>query len=400
MKNLHLAVLIILLFVLQVSNVFAQSNKLETAKRVEQTNKLVKPIDAYVKTIEDFVEKEGKPHLIITDVSDYNKDGNSIWKTFDSQKDFEKSNAESYTTAFIWKKDGKVIATNLTYSSPSGDWVQYVYYVFYEDGYVAKSNRELRTFMGDIIVNRINTYDKNGALLKESTNYRDLKTQKPVKATTNFQDIDVEIYNEFRDFPFEPIVDLEINNGDKLSIDEQKFIPKGWSFKAKDSGDLNGDKIVDSVLQVSQNEPEADDYDRIMIILFGTKTGKHTKIVESKKIIRCSSCGGMLGGGMADIEIKKGILIVEQMYGSRGGANYLHRFRYEPKSKRFRLIGEDVNNFDRIELSSETISTNYLTGRQIITKSKGGEKDVTETVKRKRIPKRKIYFEDVNYENY
>jgi hypothetical protein len=59
---------------LGISSVFAQANKLETAKRVEQTNKLVKPIEADAKTIEDFVEKEEKPHIVIADVSDYNKD--------------------------------------------------------------------------------------------------------------------------------------------------------------------------------------------------------------------------------------------------------------------------------------------------------------------------------------
>ena len=122
MKKFSLAFLAIILFALPA--VFAQANKLETAKRVEQTDKLVKPVEAYAKTIEDFVEKEMKPHLVIADVSDYNESDKPIWKDRTFEEESEKpseAGEEAYTIAYIWKKDGKVVATNFTYSSPSGD---------------------------------------------------------------------------------------------------------------------------------------------------------------------------------------------------------------------------------------------------------------------------------------
>ena len=181
-----------------------KSCKFEAAETIEQSDELIKPIEAYAKMIEDFVEKEKKPHLIITDVEDYNNAEKAIWKTYTSEEAFEKAREteESYKTAYIWKKNDKVVAVNMSYSSPSGDWVQYVYYVFREDGSVAKANRELRTFLGDIIVNRIHIYDEDGKLLKETKTFRDLDTQKPVKATENFQDIDVDIYKNIKNLPF------------------------------------------------------------------------------------------------------------------------------------------------------------------------------------------------------
>ena len=338
---------------------------------------------------------------MITDVSDYNNDDKPKWKKFASEKDFDKSTEDAYTTAFIWKKDGKAIATNFTYSSPSGDWAQYMFYVFREDGSVAKATRDLRTFMGEIMVVRTYYFDQDGKLLKETKQFRDLKTKKFVKASNNFQDIDVDIYKSIGELPFVSM----INAGDSnLGDSENSFIPKGWKLEEKTTGDLNGDKLADSILQIKKDgegaEAEDEENDRMLLILFKTSSGNYTKAAESNKIIRCSSCGGMLGGGTANISVKKGILLIDQMYGSRSGVNYLHRLRYEKSSKRFRLIGEDVNEFDRLDLTSEETSTNYLTGKQVITNSKGGETDVKKTVKRKTVAKKARYLSDISYNSY
>ncbi len=402
MKKLNLAILVIAFFTLQSSLIFAQANKLVTAKRVKQTDKKVKPIEAYAKKIENFVKAEKKPHLVIADVSDFNKDEKPIWKKYASEAEFEKAREtqESYEIAYIWNKNNKPVAVNFTYSSPSGDWAQYVYYIFREDGSVARADRELRTFMGDIIVNRIYIYDETGKLLKETKTFRDLETQKPVKATKNFQDMDVKIYKSINTLPFASMLSSDATDEKSLSDAEKKFVPKGWKLEEKTVGDLNKDSLPDSILQIVDPNPDAEDYNRNLIILFKTKNGGYTKVAESKRIIRCTSCGGMLGGGPADISVKKGVMIISQMYGSRNGVDYLHRLRYEPATKRFRLIGEDINEFDRLDLTSKNTSTNYLTGRQIIKTSKGGENDVKETVKRKRIPKTKKYLRDINYNNY
>ena len=185
--------------------------------------------------------------------------------------------------------------------------------------------------------------------------------------------------------------------------EEKEFIPKGWKQIDRITGDLNGDSLADSAIQIEkENATEDDDFDRSLLILFKTSGGKYTKATEAKKIIRCTSCGGMLGGGPADMKIKKGVMTVSQMYGSREGTDYLHRFRYEKSSKKFLLIGEDVRNFDRGTGKADSTSTNYLTGKQILTKEEVNEKgdDVEVSRQEKRVAKTKKYLADVNYNKY
>lgn len=158
----------------------------------------------YVKTVNKFAEKEGDPHLIVADVSDYNEGSKPVWKKFASQMELENSReeVEVYTIAFVWFREKKPAAVNFTYSSPSGDWAQYVEYVFRPDGTAAGVRRELRTFMGDLIVVRTAFFDQQGKTLSETKEFFDLETKKPVPATDNFADVDVEIYKQVKDLPF------------------------------------------------------------------------------------------------------------------------------------------------------------------------------------------------------
>ena len=158
--------------------------------------------------------------------------------------------------------------------------------------------------MGDIIVNRIYYYHSNGKLLKEKKTFRNLETKKFIKAPESFQDIDVDIYKTADKLPFESLIEVE-GNGITISSDESKFVPNGWKIEAKTMGDLNGDKRSDSILQIINTNPKVEDYNRGLLILFKTRSGKFTKAAQSNKIIRCSSCGGMLGGGTANISVKK-----------------------------------------------------------------------------------------------
>ncbi len=380
------------IILLTLTNAFAQSNKLETAK-------LVKPIEAYAKTIEDFVEQTDKPHMFFASVSD-RKLEKTLWIEYDSVEAFEKADVVSYETVAVWKKDEKIVYASFAYSSESGDWVEYYSQTYRGDGTLAKLDRELRTFNGGVIVSRIKIFDKDGKLLSESISFRDLSTNKPLKESdANYMNVEAgTMYQKTSDLPF---LSAEKNvTVSKTSYEIEEFIPKGWKLEYKTEGDLNGDKMPDTVLQLIQDEAEeSEEAQRTLVILIQEYDRKFTKFAEAKRLLMCKGCGGMLGSG-ASIEIKNGILLISQMYGSREGTNFLLRFRYEPQSKRFLLIGEDVNNFDRGTGAAETTSTNYLTGKQIITKSKGGETDVTESVQRKRVPKREIYIEDVSYENY
>jgi hypothetical protein len=108
---------------------------------------------------------------------------------------------------------------------------------------------------------------------------------------------------------------------------------------------------------------------------------------------------GNPGGG--DITIEKGVLIISQLSGSRESTDLTQRFRYDPALKRFVLIGEDIVNSDRLTGESENLSSNYLTGVKIIKKTRYDQKNDREVVvssRTQRIPARKRFIEDVDYE--
>jgi hypothetical protein len=177
-----------------------------------QTNKNaeIKRINAYVKKTDALVKRAKKPHLVFADTSDYNDDSKSKWQKFASEKALEKfrETSETYTIAYNWLQRGKLVQSTFTLFSPSGDWAQYDYYYFRENGTIAKTSSELRTFYGDLIVLRNFYFDGKGKLLRQTTQYRDLRTKKPVKKPKgeDYQNSDVKIYKTVRQMPFANLI--------------------------------------------------------------------------------------------------------------------------------------------------------------------------------------------------
>ena len=149
----------------------------------------VKSIDAYCKTIDAMSEKSKGPEIIFADTSDYT-DANSkpAWKKFGSEKELEKfrDKTETYSISYNWLKSGKVVASNFTNFSPSGDWTMYINHVFRADGSLARVRSELRTFQGDYIVIRTQYFNTSGKQVGKTTKFLDLTTHKPKKASSDF----------------------------------------------------------------------------------------------------------------------------------------------------------------------------------------------------------------------
>lgn len=190
------------------------------------------------------------------------------------------------------------------------------------------------------------------------------------------------------------------------------FIPKGWKAQDEQTGDLNGDGLPDAVLQLIEDKPVRDARDefqerqRAMLILFKTAEGKYTRAAVAAKLLMCASCGGMLGGSAgdspgADVQIQKGVLIVSQLSGSRESTDLVQRFRYDAQSQKFLLIGQDITSRDRLTGESETVSTNFLTGRRITERRKINvktEKEILVSKQTKVVAKSRKTIEQVDYE--
>jgi hypothetical protein len=197
--------LVALLLFFVIFAFFPRSASAQTGKNAE-----VKRIDAYVKTLDAFVKRNKSPHLIFADTSDYNDNSQPKWRKFASEKALEKfrESSETYTVAYSWRRSGRLVQSNFTLFSPSGDWAQYDYHYFRADGSIAKIASEMRTFMGDLIVLCDLYFDGKGRLLRRTVRYRDLNTGKAIPKPKNvdFQTTDVTVYKTVRRLPFARLI--------------------------------------------------------------------------------------------------------------------------------------------------------------------------------------------------
>lgn len=188
------------------------------------------------------------------------------------------------------------------------------------------------------------------------------------------------------------------------------FVPRGWKIEGQVSGDLNRDGRPDTALQLIQNLPAErpdgswNERSRALLVVFKRPGGTFVRAGVGPRILYCSTCGGMLsnpgGEGMA-LDIKNGVLNVSQLSGAREATDLTQRFRYDPKLRRFLLIGEDVNNYDRLDGSSTVTSTNYLTRLRITKKyrvKKEGTDPALVSTQRSRVPARRQFLEEIDYE--
>jgi hypothetical protein len=185
----------------------------------------------------------------------------------------------------------------------------------------------------------------------------------------------------------------------------EKFAPAGWKIEEQLTGDLNGDSVPDFALKLVEDKPAKDSEDtaterqRALVIVLQKQGGKLSRAAVADKLLQCTRCGGAFYGvseSPANVQIEKGILVVDQDHGSRNLTNTTYRFRYDPASQQFLLIGFDYADADRATANVISESTNYLTGVRITTRGKG-----TRDVKtRSTVPVKKISIEQVDSEKF
>src|SRR5205814_10666602 len=128
---------------------------------------------------------------------------------------------------------------------------------------------------------------------------------------------------------------------------------------------------------------------RALIVLLQGADGKLSRAAIADKLLQCTGCGGAFYGVVdapANVKVENNVIVVEQDHGSREVSDVTFRFRYDPASQRFILIGFDYAERDRANGKSASESTNYLTG---VRKTNG---------KASTVPKTKVFMDDVDYE--
>ena len=176
------------------------------------------------------------------------------------------------------------------------------------------------------------------------------------------------------------------------------FVPRGWREASRVAGDLDRDARADTVLHlVPADTPE----DAIAA----------APEAQALVILLAQPGGGLRRGGVApdlletlvpqyglEMRIRNGVLVAEQSWGMSWVLNLTHRFRLEPESGRFLLIGRDQYTYTRPINRDDTvrISENYLTGVRLTTTGHVRDGVVArESTKTERIPRKRVFLEDV-----
>lgn len=196
---------------------------------------------------------------------------------------------------------------------------------------------------------------------------------------------------------------LDVSSVAKEGSAPSDFVPSGWKVEDTVKGDLNKDGRDDVALELVQAGGEDTERARALVVLFAADNGKLRRAGVSNKVLYCTMCQGTMGGGSGGVlKIQKGVLLVDQLSGSRESTHTLLRFRYDAKDNRFVLIGQDVDTQDRLSGEGTGESTNLLTGLKITEKRQYDpkqDKDVVLSTKKEKVPVKKRYLEDVDIEN-
>lgn len=189
------------------------------------------------------------------------------------------------------------------------------------------------------------------------------------------------------------------------------FVPPGWRVEVVISGDLNRDTKPDTVLELIEDLPAtvdgvANERYRALLVLLETQADRLRRVAVAARLLRCSTCFGMMAGpegGGAEIKIDKGVLIVDEVWGSRETVHTALRFRYDPINNRMPLIGEDIVRFDRATGAHLRESRNFITGIKVTEGTRYDAKIDRLTgipTQKRHTPRIRRVIEDIDYKDY
>ena len=150
----------------------------------------------------------------------------------------------------------------------------------------------------------------------------------------------------------------------------QDFVPSHWKAAHQVHGDLNGDGVADVAFNLVPEDYDTEGInagpeDQALLILLGERGGQLKRAGLSAQLLETEVPQYIL-----DIKIKNGVLIINQNYGMSDVTDITHRFRFDPASDRFVLIGKDIFNYHRPqgpEWPAVKVSENYVTGKKLTT---------------------------------
>ncbi len=168
----------------------------------------------------------------------------------------------------------------------------------------------------------------------------------------------------------------------------ENMLPPGHTFETRADGDLNGDGQID-VAFVGRG----DDVRALYVAL------AYTDEFDLGHEIRAKGPLNAYPLGSAELSIARGVLVVEDLTGGTTATSATYRLRYEPKSKRIRLIGLDKTFYSRAYAHDGSESSwNLLTGAYIehdLILTADGDQYEDGPERRKKWPSKPVYLENL-----
>lgn len=180
----------------------------------------------------------------------------------------------------------------------------------------------------------------------------------------------------------------------------EDFVPRGWKIDGRADGDLNGDRLADFVLRLVPEDYDSEGINaapeaQALLILTAGGGGKLRRAALATKLLV-----PFVPQYVFDLSVKNGVIVVNQNYGMTDVVDLTHRFRYEPASGRFLLIGKDTFAYHRPQgpqWPATKVSENYLTGVRLTTTDRWLRDGTNSpTTKRGRVARTRVFFEDVD----
>ena len=156
----------------------------------------------YCKSVWEFTQAN-PPQRFFAEIEDSSGEPGhkTEWHEFATKDELEK-NENHFNAAFVWLREGDIVAVNFTFSDGSQDWFQYADYCFDSRGRLAGIQEELRTAFGEIVAKRTYVYGESGKLLIKTERFTDMDNHTPKKPDEEFIDEKLPIYRRVSHLPF------------------------------------------------------------------------------------------------------------------------------------------------------------------------------------------------------